>query len=286
LESDGDGGWRPNEKAATELEWLAPDAAQLVPLMKDQRPEVRRGAAFFLLGRFHAGQPEEVAAFSALLDDSDGTLRGFGLSALKQMSEQDQAAAVPRLVAMLDRTREQRPENRMSVARLLGSLKSAAASAGDKLADVAAADPDPRVRSACLVAIVQVASAEQALPPLAQGLADADPAVRLVAAARLRQLGPAAAGSVRELAAALADSDARVREAAAEALIRIGKPAVEATAAALASADLNARKLALACLAKIGPDASAAAPAVEKCLADSDPEVKKLAAAALARIKP
>src|SRR5438105_15073711 len=46
LESDGHGGWRTNEKAATELEKLSPDdIAQLWPLLKDSQVEVRRGAA-------------------------------------------------------------------------------------------------------------------------------------------------------------------------------------------------------------------------------------------------
>src|SRR4051794_14471766 len=44
LENDGQGGWRTNEKAATELEKLSPDdIAQLWPLLKDAQVEVRRG---------------------------------------------------------------------------------------------------------------------------------------------------------------------------------------------------------------------------------------------------
>ena len=49
---------------------------------------VRRGAAFFLLGKFDPAQADQVAAFTGLLDDEDRTVRGFGLSAVKQMRSQ------------------------------------------------------------------------------------------------------------------------------------------------------------------------------------------------------
>jgi HEAT repeat protein len=155
----------------------------------------------------------------------------------------------------------------------------------DRLAATASGDPAAQVRSASLIAIAQIAAADQAAPLVAKGLADQDAAVRLVAAVRLRQFGFGAASASKPLAAALADSDSRVRAAAAEALEKIGKPAVAEIAAQLAQDSLVARKLALFCLYKIGPDAKDAAPQVEKCLADSDAEVQKLAAAALASIQ-
>src|SRR5262245_59481778 len=53
LQSDGHGGWRKDEKAATELEKLSTDeVAQIWPLLKNQEASVRRGAAVFLLGQF------------------------------------------------------------------------------------------------------------------------------------------------------------------------------------------------------------------------------------------
>jgi HEAT repeat protein len=146
------------------------------------------------------------------------------------------------------------------------------------------ADPEAKVRAASLAAIGQIAAPDQAVPALAKGLADRDDAVRLVAAARLRQLGAASKGAAKELAAALADSDPSVAQAAAEALIRIGEPASAPLAAQLASSSPSARKLALASLAKIGPAAKSAIGAIEKCRNDSDPQIKQLAEAALARI--
>ena len=286
IESDGAGGWRPNEKAALELEKLGPEAAAaLWPLLADKQVEVRRGAAFYLLGSFNPNEPANVTAFSSLLDDADRTIRGIGLSAARQMRPEDQAAAVPRLAAMLDPSREDRPQNRESVARLLAGLKSGATAALDKLAAAATGDPVAQVRSACLIAIAQVAEADQAGPLVAKGLKDQEAAVRLVAAVRLRQLGTAAAPARAEIAAALGDGESRVRAAAAETLVKIGKPAVAEIAGQLATDNLDARKLALYCLINIGPAAKDALPQVEKCLADSDAEVKQLAAVALASIK-
>jgi HEAT repeat protein len=234
-----------------------------VPLLADKDVAVRRGAAFYLLGSFNPHAPNQVAAFSALLDDVDQTNRGIGLSAVKQMRSEDQVAAVPRLAAMLDPARETKSENRASIARLLGSLKESAAPALEPLTAALAGDPDSQVRSVCLIALAQIAPADEVTPLVTRGLADKEASVRLVAAARLRQLGAKAAGSEKELAAALADTDSRVRDAAAEALIRIGKPAVGQLAAQLASENVTSRKFALACLAKIGPDAKDVAPAIE-----------------------
>jgi hypothetical protein len=287
VESDGSGGWRINELAATELEKLdGEQVVQLVPLLSDRDVQVRRGAAFFLLSQFNPNEPPLVAAFSKLLADSDATVRGLGLSVVRQMRGADQVAAAPALAEMLDPARESKPENRASIARLLGSLKSQAAGQGDQLAVAALDDPDPQVRSACLVAVASVAPPDETVAIMAFGLADQEASVRLVAAVRLRQLGADSAPATKQLAAALEDADPRVSDAAAQSLVNIGKEAVAAIAGKLGSPSTQVRKLALACLIKIGPGAASAAPAVEKCLQDPDPQVKQLAAAALAKIKP
>jgi hypothetical protein len=284
-ESDGDGGWRTNEKAATELEKLGPAGiAGLWPLLKDGSVDVRRGAAFRLLGEFNPARLEQVAALSALLDDADRTVRGIGLAAVRQMQPADQIAAVPQLAKMLDPSQEGEASNRAAIARLIGTLRRGGAAGLPTLINAALNDPDPPVRAASLMAISQVAAPEEAVTPLVKGLGDREMSPRLVAAARLRQLGPAAAPATKELAAALGDSEARVAEAAAEALINIGKPAVDTLAAELSSSNINVRKLALACLAKIGPPAKSAESAIEKCKQDADPQVQQLAEAALRRI--
>src|SRR5207247_11330217 len=106
-----------------------------------------------------------------------------------------------------------------------------------------------KARGAALAAIPQIAEPRDAVSPLTKGLADKDGAVRLVAAARLRQFGSSAAPAAKELAAALADQNTAVAEAAAEALCRVGPAAMEPLAGQLSSKTISARKLPLVCLA-------------------------------------
>jgi len=282
LESDGHGGWRTNEKAATELEKLSPDeVAQLWPLLKDAQVEVRRGAAVFLLTQFNPADSQQREAFAALLDDSDPMIRARSLDAIRQFARDDQIAALPRLAAMLDAAREPRAENRIAIARLCGSLKADARPGLNSLEHAGLSDPDGKVRAAAVAAIANVAEPREAPDCLKKALADKDSAVRLVAAARLRQLGPSAAPAAGELAKALADSKSEVAEAAGEALIQIGAPAVNPLIEQLSSSNAAARKLALICLTKLGPAAKSAKSAVEKCKQDSDPQVRQLAETAL-----
>ncbi len=284
LESDGSGGWRPNEKSATEIEKLAPSVKDLLALLGDSRAEVRRGAAFNLLSQFDPASSEQVAALTAALADSDPAVRSIVRSAVADMRPADQVAATPQLAGLLRPELEARAENRAAIARLLGTLKGEAAPVLPALRPAALSDPDARVRSAALVAIGQIAPPGEAVADLASGLADKDAAVRIVAAAQLRRLSTAAAPAAKQLAGVLGDAEQRVRENAAEALILIGQPAVEPLIVVLGESNVEARKYALAALAKIGPPAKAAVPAVEKCLKDSDAAVQKLAAEALQQI--
>jgi HEAT repeat protein len=278
LDSDGQGGWRTNEKAATDLEKLGPDErAQLWPLLKDSQVEVRRGAAVYLLSQLEPSNSEHVAAFSSLLDDSDRMVRARALDAARQFSHADQIALLPRLTPMLDPQREDRPENRAATARLCASLKKDAAPSLPGLQAAATNDSDPKVRATALAAIAQISDPQASVAHLAKGLADKDAAVRVVAAARLRQLGPTAAPATKDLAQALADSSPDVAQAAADSLIRIGPPAVQPLAAQLSSKSATVRKLALSSLARLGPAAKPASSQIEKCKQDSDPQVRQLA---------
>jgi hypothetical protein len=285
LQPDGQGGWRIDESSATELEKLGPQThSLLLALLQDSAVETRRGAAFYLLGHFDAENRAQAAAFSTLLSDADVTLRGIGLSAVKQMRREDQAAVAGKLAAMLDPAREAKAENRAAIARLLGILKSEDAAVLPALVAAASGDPEAKVRGSCLVAIAQLAAADVAVEQLIQGLSDREATVRLVAATRLRLFGKSAAPAAQTLTAALADSDPAVRDAIAESLISIGAPAVEPLAGMLNSPSADARKYALACLAKIGTPAKAAIPAIEKCRQDADEQIRKLAEAALKQI--
>lgn len=285
LDSDGQGGWRKNEKAATELEKLNPEEiAQLWPLLKDPQAEVRRGAAVFLLGLFDPHDSEQVAWFSALLHDSDSMVRARAIDAVRQFSAAERDAVMPRLIGLLDAGREERAENRAAVARFCGGLKDIAIDALPALQAAAAVDADGKVRATALTAVAQIAEPQAALTPLTNGLRDKDAAVRKVAAARLRQIGSAAAPAAKELAATLADQNNDVAEAAAEALIRIGSLAVEPVAGQLSSKTASARKLALVCLARIGPAAKSTVPQIEKLKQDPDSQVRQLANAAIKQL--
>ena len=93
-----------------------------------------------------------------------------------------------------------------------------------------AADPDPTVRSACLLSLCRVAPAEDAVAALRQVLRqDAQANLRGLAAMRLGKLGQAAAAAAPELAEALADRDEGVRRKAADALAVLGPAAVAPT---------------------------------------------------------
>jgi hypothetical protein len=90
---------------------LGTDAPKkLLPLMNDDKLEVRRGVAFHLLSSFDPASPEQVAAFTKALDDNDATVRGIGLQAVRQMSAADRDAANGYLLAMLDPQAEPEPK--------------------------------------------------------------------------------------------------------------------------------------------------------------------------------
>lgn len=278
------GTWRINQAAALELERMGESAqADLVALLGDAKPEVRRGAAYYLLAKFNADDEKQVAGYTTLLDDQEPFLRSLGMQAVRKMLKANQAAAVPRLAKMLTAKQEPSVENRAALARLLGSLKEDAAPALGALTSGAKEDESSKVRAAYLMAVSQIATPTEALPPFRQGLSDPDASVRLVAAARLRQLGKDAAPAAEDLAQALEDADPRVRESAAEALTQVGPAAVEPLIKHVDSKTAHTRQLAIACLGKLGSAAKPAISQIEKHLTDADPEVRKVAEA-VARI--
>jgi HEAT repeat protein len=259
--------------------------ADLVALLGDAKPEVRRGAAYYLLGKFNADDEKQVAGYNALLEDQEPFLRSLGMQAVRKMQKADQAAAVPQLSKMLTAQQEPSAENRAALARLLGSLKEEAAPALGALTASAKDDESAKVRGAYLIAVSQIASPTEALPAFRQGLGDQDAAVRLVAAARLRQLGKDAAPAAEDLAQALEDADPRVRESAAEALAQLGVAAVEPLIKHVDSKAAHTRQLAIACLGKLGSTAKPAVSQIEKHLTDEDPEVQKVAEAVVRILK-
>ena len=121
---------------------------------------------------------------------------------------------------------------RAAAAAALGLRRPVAAGSTAALERLLATDPDPRVRTAALGALVRI-SKRRAAGPWAVALADADPAVRRRAAETSPVVAPRDSSG---LVAALADPDPGVAEAAAFALGELGAGAVRAGAvAALAS---------------------------------------------------
>jgi|GEM_PF-1844151 len=286
IEPDSVGGWRISESAALELEKLGPSATQeLWTLLGDKSPETRRGAAFYLLGQFNPNRPEQVNAFLTLLKDQDSLVRSIALQAVQQMREPDLVSSQALLAESLDPTLTADPNQRAAIARVLQRLKTRAAESAPRLSQAVANDPDAKVRGAALVALSNVAPAEEVVTTARKALADSDPAVRLVAAARLRQLGKQSAPAAEALADALADDDERVRTAAADTLVRLGTEAVPSLIKQVDAESTAARQLAIACLSRIGPPAKDALPALEKRQQDEDETVRKLATVAIGKIK-
>lgn len=286
IEPAGEAGWRISQTADLELERLGDGAAaKLLPLMSDPRTEVRRGATFYLLGKFDPASRDHVAAFTKALADSDATIRGIGLTAVRQMEPDDIASATPQLMALLDPQKESKPENRAALARFAGNLGPKGLPFARAVAKASTSDPDDRVRSAALFAITQIGKPDDYVPTLQKGLTDKHANVRLVAAGRLRALNMQASPAVDELGKALADEDERVRTAAAEALVRIGVLAVPVLGEQLASQDVNARKLALACLSSLGGAAKSELSKIEKLQQDPDADVREAAKVLVGRLK-
>jgi len=73
-------------EAAARLEELGDKRATLVlPLLADPTVEVRRGAAFVMLGEYSPTNRELTAAFRQVLSDSDARVRHIALQAIARL---------------------------------------------------------------------------------------------------------------------------------------------------------------------------------------------------------
>jgi HEAT repeat protein len=277
--------WQVDEAAKGQLDALGPNGIdQLAELFGDSSADVRRGAAYYLLGRFDAGHQPTVEGFTRLIADDDRTIRSIALSAMPKFRPPQRIEAAPalaRLLAQADADEQQRA----TAARVIGELGSEARGHLPQLAEAASRDESPRVRSAALLAVSQVAPAEEAVDVFRQALADREASVRSAALQRLRSLGRDAAPAVEDLAKLLDDNDERTRTVAAETLVRIGSPSVAALEAALESPQPRTRELAVFSLGKMGVVAQPALPKLRERLKDPDPAVKKLAEAVVGHLE-
>lgn len=277
---------KARETAAAGLDRVAAvDPQPLWTLLEDAAPEVRRGAIFYWLDRFDPADSEAVAALRQRLTDQDPAVRAIALSAARRFPSAALLESLPPLSLVLA-DRQSSAETRAAAARLIGTLEAPGREAVPVLTQAAGDDPDPSVRSACLLSLGRVAAADQAVAVLLQALQqDAEANVRGLAAVRLGRFGPAAAAAAPRLADALADGDESVRRKAADALAELGPAAVTPIIGKLDAADVGVRRLAVFVLGKLGTHAKPALQALGNRLQDPDAEVKQLAELAIRRIE-
>ncbi len=257
----------------------------LMPLLQDASPDVRRGTIFYLLDRFDPADAAVVAALAKCLTDQDASVRRLALTAAQRFPLDGLVQWLPQLIEIMKHPQES-ADSRAAAARLIGTLEGAAHEAVPALVRAAGGDPDPAVRSACVLSISRVAPAEDAVAALRQVLRqDTQANLRGLAATRLGKLGEATAAVTPELAEALTDADEGVRRKAADALASLGPAAVAPTMQKLDAPDAAVRRLAVFVLGKLGADARPALDALRKLQQDPDAEVKQLAELAVRRIE-
>lgn len=170
---------------------------------------------------------------------------------------------------------------RAADAAALGLRPPLPSGAAAELEESAADDPDARVRSAALGALVRAGARGRATRAWRRALSDQDPSVRRRAA----EVSPAIDAPARPLLARLGDDDVTVTEAAAWALGELGPDAVAAGATAALAAvveehdDPLAREAAVAALGALGDPTGL--PAVLTACRDK-PTVRRRAVLALA----
>ncbi len=145
-------------------------------------------------------------------------------------------------------------------------------------------EPDPALRWKAVAALA--AQGARAVPEAIRVLETGDAAGREAAARVLARLGPAACAAVPALVRALGDPEALVRERAAQALGALGPCAAtsaKALAGALADADIFVQGQAALALGSLGPGA---VPVLAGALESPETSVRKGAATALGHLGP
>lgn len=126
--------------------------------------------------------------------------------------------------------------------------------------------------------------ADDPMPDLIRTLRSPLPDIRAKAARSLGKLGWLARDALPQLANALADADGGVREAAAQAVGQMGPDALPQLVKMLGHPDKYVRRNAVWALGKLGPMARAAVPDLAAALKDADPRTAAGAAQALGNV--
>ena len=204
------------------------------------------------LGELGQEFPAAAKALSAVLRDSDAELRREAAEMLGQIGPNARAAVAPLLRALKD------PDDdvRSWASLALGSIGPTAAPALLQ----ALQQRSSRVHSGALQALGEIDLTDldgRALPLVVKALGHRDPAVRLLAARALCQIGPRAKTACPALIKALHDQEETVRLWAVSALAAQGRAARKATSQLLPllmDREPRMREAALHALQKIDPE--------------------------------
>jgi HEAT repeat protein len=286
-----------------EPRFLDKPRSRWVSELSDQRPAVRREAAF-ALGKFGVEAITYVPKLLPLLSDKEASVREAAANAIGDIGPTTWDRVVPALADALQKDRDAKVRRGAAIA--LGNYGERAMSACPALQQ-ALRDNAPEVRQNAAWAIGQLGHVETAGKPvqntafyagppadaidaLGQALDDKDGVVRRDVAAALGHLGASARSALPALLQHFKkDSDALVRKTALTALVNVVGPEDKAAARELKEAlhdrDPEVVRAAALALGNIGgPDAAAAAPALRDALRDTEVANRRLASAALANI--
>ena len=154
---------------------------------------------------------------------------------------------------------------------------------GKEIQRLVVALDDANIRQGASIALANLG--QPAVPALRKSLVSESKDVRLWSAYTLGQIGPLAASTVEALNVSLADADPALRAVAAEALGKIAAPAaVDSLINALDDENDQVRQHATVALGQIGPAASAATKQLIVALSDS--QLRTIARDALIQIGP
>ena len=301
-----------------------PAVGAFLALLSDSKQGLELGREILRsLGRIGPGAHEAVPALLKILEDDKNSLSAdaawalarigarealpFLIKALPQRDDSQLSLVAP--MALLLLTRDNEALTRIVLPRvveLLGHesavVRSEAASSlaalGENAAvavpDLAAGlqDADPALRSAFLTALAAIGPASvAALPDIEKFLADPVLSVRYAASHVIGKIGPSAKAAIPRLEKNLRERDEFLQFVSAWALVQVDAQREDLAETCLGPLvrnlthlDPRVRNEAVLALSLLGAQANSAVPALEAIANDSDETVRKSVAAALQKI--
>jgi len=197
-----------------------PAAPDLIRVLRDLRPGVRRNAAG-ALGRIRPEGPKAAAALAATLTDPDASVRVAAAWALGEIGDETSAAGLALVRAL--RAKGQSEEVVVAAGASLVRRPLQAESAAALLKALKEAPPLGRRYAAKVLGQARPVP-EAAVSALVDALSDDQAVVRAAAAEALGNIGPDARPALTPLAKrATSDASEEVKKAATEAISRINK---------------------------------------------------------------